>query len=179
MVTPGLVEEKFESRFHHPQTCSNQLNITFSTTDNQSIVTENRIYSSRSAERSEFIISSRAQWVNRVLLLVSLKLAALIFSCLYPMVSVSFARSCDLRISSCILLVSDQSPWFSLHPGAPHLPRIWPCLLEKLEKITHGAAACRNMANENSPHYPKHVSCCLSLTFHRKNDLHIEGREAT
>ena len=44
MVTPGLVEEKFESRFHHPLTCSNQLNITFSTTDNQSIVTENRIY---------------------------------------------------------------------------------------------------------------------------------------
>ena len=41
MVTPGLVEEKFESRFHHP--CSNQLNITVSTTDNQSIVTENRI----------------------------------------------------------------------------------------------------------------------------------------
>ena len=138
MVTPGLVEETFESRFHHPQTCSNQLNITFSTTDNQSIVTENRIYSSRSAERSEFIISSRAQWVNRVLLLASLKLAALIFSCLYPMVSVSFARSCDLRISSCILLVSDQSPWFSLHPGAPHLPRAWPCLLEKLEEITHG-----------------------------------------
>ena len=42
LVTPGLVEEKFESRFHHP--CSNQLNITISTTDNQSIVTENRIY---------------------------------------------------------------------------------------------------------------------------------------
>ena len=37
----------------------------------------------------------------------------------------------------------------------------------------------RNMANENNPHDPKHVSCCLSLTFHRKNDLHIEGREAT
>ena len=44
MVTPGLVEEKFESRFHHPLTCSNQLNITFSTTNNQSIVTDNRIY---------------------------------------------------------------------------------------------------------------------------------------
>ena len=45
MPTLGLVEEKFESRFHHPMTCSNQLNITFSTTDtDQSIVTENRIY---------------------------------------------------------------------------------------------------------------------------------------
>ena len=42
LVTPGLVEEKFESRFRHP--CSNQLNITISATDNQSIVTENRIY---------------------------------------------------------------------------------------------------------------------------------------
>ena len=44
MVTPGLLEEKFESRFHHPLTRSNQLNITFSTTDNQSIATKNRIY---------------------------------------------------------------------------------------------------------------------------------------
>ena len=32
VVTPGLVEEKFESRFHHPLTCSNQLDITFSRT---------------------------------------------------------------------------------------------------------------------------------------------------
>ena len=44
MVTPGLLEEKFERRFHHPLTCSNQLDITFSTTDNQSIATKNRIY---------------------------------------------------------------------------------------------------------------------------------------
>ena len=26
-----------------------------------------------------------------------------------------------------------------------------------------------NMTNENSPHHPKHISCCLSLTFHLKN----------
>ena len=32
VVTPGLVEEKFESIFHHPLTCSNQLDITFSRT---------------------------------------------------------------------------------------------------------------------------------------------------
>ena len=44
MVAPALVQEKFENRFHLPLTCSNQLNMTFSTTDNQSIVTENRIY---------------------------------------------------------------------------------------------------------------------------------------
>ena len=44
MVTPGLLEEKFERRFHHPLTCSNKLDITFSTTDNQSIATKNRIY---------------------------------------------------------------------------------------------------------------------------------------
>ena len=44
MATPGLLEEKFERRFHHPLTCSNQLDITFSTTDNQSIATKNRIY---------------------------------------------------------------------------------------------------------------------------------------
>ena len=44
MVTPGLLEEKFERRFHHPLTCSNQLDMTFSTTDNQSIATKNRIY---------------------------------------------------------------------------------------------------------------------------------------
>ena len=49
---------------------------------------------------------------------------------------------------------SDQSPWFLLHPDAPHPPRTWPCLLEKLEKIPHGALAYRNMVNENSPHYP-------------------------
>ena len=47
MVTPGLLEEKFERRFYHPLACSNQLNITVSTTDNQSIVTENRIYKIR------------------------------------------------------------------------------------------------------------------------------------
>ena len=46
--------------------------------------------SSRSAERSEFIISSRAkraQCVNRVWVLASCKLGALIFTCKYPMVS--------------------------------------------------------------------------------------------
>ena len=43
--------------------------------------------SSRSAERSEFIFSSRAQCVNRVWVLASCKLAALIFTCIYPMVS--------------------------------------------------------------------------------------------
>ena len=43
-----------------------------------------------SAERSEFIISSRArraQCVNRVWVLASCKLAALIFTCIYAMVS--------------------------------------------------------------------------------------------
>ena len=47
-------------------------------------------YSSRSAKRSEFIISSRAKrahCVNRVWVLASCKLAALIFTCIYPMVS--------------------------------------------------------------------------------------------
>ena len=46
--------------------------------------------SSRSAERSEFIISSRAkraQCVNRVWVLASCKLAAFIFTCIYPIVS--------------------------------------------------------------------------------------------
>ena len=76
-------------------------------------------------------------------------------------------------------LIGSKSVVFTSPPGAPHPPRAWPCLLEKLEKITHGAVAYRNMANENSPHYPKHVSCYLPLTFHRKNDLNIEGREAT
>ena len=47
-------------------------------------------HSSRSAERSEFIISSRAKrarsvWTARVL--ASWKRAALIFTCIYPMVS--------------------------------------------------------------------------------------------
>ena len=41
------------------------------------------IYSSR----SEFIISSRALCLNRVWVLASCKLAALIFTCIYPMVS--------------------------------------------------------------------------------------------
>ena len=44
----------------------------------------------RSAERSEFIISlraKRAQCVNRVWVLASCKLAAFIFTCIYPMVS--------------------------------------------------------------------------------------------
>ena len=42
------------------------------------------LYSSRSAERSQFIISSRAK---RARLLASCKLAALIFTCIYAMVS--------------------------------------------------------------------------------------------
>ena len=47
-------------------------------------------YSSRSAERSEFIISSRearAQCVNRAWVLASCKVADFIFICIYPMVS--------------------------------------------------------------------------------------------
>ena len=47
-------------------------------------------YSSRSAERSEFIISSRearAPCVNRAWVLASCKVADFIFICIYPMVS--------------------------------------------------------------------------------------------
>ena len=61
-------------------------------------------------------------------------------------------------------------------PGAPHLPRAWPCLTEKLEKITHGAAAWSNMTDEPSRLFSNRVSCCLSQSSYLINYLHLEGR---
>jgi len=46
--------------------------------------------------------------------------------------------------------------------------------------MTHGATAWRNMADENSPYHPQHVSCCLFLykpLIWKTISVHIEGSE--
>ena len=63
-----------------------------------------RCYTVFHSSRSEFIISlraKRAQCVNRVWVLASCKLAALIFTCIYPMVSAmtSYSSLTSRRIS--------------------------------------------------------------------------------
>ena len=57
------------------------------------------------SSRSEFIISSRAQCVNRVWVLATCKLAALIFTCIYPKVSAMTSYS---SLTSRCIFVSRQ-----------------------------------------------------------------------